>query len=425
MNVLVIGNGGREHALCHGLKNSNSCDNLFCVPGSDGIAQMANCFDINISNHVLILNFCVENKIDFVVIGPEVPLTEGLSDYLEMNSILTFGPSKAGAELENSKKFTKDICKKLNIPTANYVTFDNYVDSMNYLNSCSFPLVIKADGLAAGKGVIICNSLEESAEAINKCFKDKTFGNAGSRVVIEEFLEGEEISLFTLVDNTGFVLPLITAQDHKKIFEGEKGLNTGGMGAYAPVPSITKSKMTDLSNQFVLPIVEYLKKQNINFNGMFYAGLIITKKGPQLLEINVRFGDPETQAIIPLLETDLLHLLHASASGQLKNIKNIKFKDKYSMTVVIASKGYPEDFKKLTEIKNIQNLELSKKDYLFHAGTKFKNNKWLSNGGRVLNFTHTGEDLTKIRFNIHKLIQQISWDEGYYRKDIGWRYIDE
>ena len=197
------------------------------------------------------------------------------------------------------------------------------------------------------------------------------------------------------------------------------------MGAYAPVPSIAKSKMVDLSKQFVLPIVGYLKKQNINFNGMFYAGLIITKKGPQLLEINVRFGDPETQAIIPLLETDLLHLLHASASGQLKNIKNIKFKDKYSMTVVIASKGYPEDFKKLTEIKNIQNLELSKKDYLFHAGTKFENNKWLSNGGRVLNFTHTGENLTKIRFNIHKLIQQISWDEGYYRKDIGWRYIDE
>ncbi|MDA7544732.1 ATP-grasp domain-containing protein, partial [Alphaproteobacteria bacterium] len=228
MNVLVIGNGGREHALCHGIKNSNSCDNLFCVPGSDGIAQIANCFNINISDHILILNFCVENKIDFVVIGPEVPLTEGLSDYLEMNSILTFGPSKAGAELENSKKFTKDICKKLNIPTANYVTFDNYVDSMNYLKSCSFPLVIKADGLAAGKGVIICNSLEDSTEAINKCFKDKTFGSAGSRVVIEEFLEGEEVSLFTLVDNTGFVLPLITAQDHKKIFEGEKGLNTGG-----------------------------------------------------------------------------------------------------------------------------------------------------------------------------------------------------
>ena len=425
MNVLVIGNGGREHALCYGIKKSSSCNNLFCIPGSDGIGQLANCFNIQISNHALILNFCIKNKIDLVVIGPEIPLTEGLSDYLEANSVLTFGPSKAGAELENSKKFTKDICKKLNIPTASYVTFDNHRESMEYLNSCSFPLVIKADGLAAGKGVIICHSINDALEAINKCFNDKTFGIAGSRVVIEEFLEGEEVSLFALVDSTGFVLPLITAQDHKKILEGEKGLNTGGMGSYAPVPSITKTKMIDLSNQFVLPIVEYLKKENINFKGMFYAGLIFTKNGPQLLEINVRFGDPETQAIIPLLESDLLHLLYSSASGQLKEIKDIKLNDKFSMSVVMASKGYPENFKKLTEIKNIQNLDLSNKDYLFHAGTKFENNKWLSNGGRVLNFTHTGEDLTKIRANIHKMIKKISWEEGYYRKDIGWRYIDD
>ena len=280
MNVLVIGNGGREHALCYGIKKSNSCDNLFCIPGSDGIGQLANCFNIDISNHALILNFCIENKIDLVVIGPEIPLTEGLSDYLEESSILTFGPSKAGAELENSKKFTKDICKKLDIPTANYVTFDNHRDSMKYLNSCTFPLVIKADGLAAGKGVIICHSLNDAIEAINKCFNDKTFGSAGSRIVIEEFLEGEEVSLFALVDRTGFVLPLITAQDHKKILEGEKGLNTGGMGSYAPVPSITYLhnrivSATSLSLNLILSLLISLPPDVFNIKSNKFACSIV------------------------------------------------------------------------------------------------------------------------------------------------------
>ncbi|MFL2520367.1 MAG: phosphoribosylamine--glycine ligase [Alphaproteobacteria bacterium] len=425
MNVLVIGNGGREHALCYGIKQSSNCKNLSCIPGSDAISEIANSININIDDHEAILKYCLESTIDLVVIGPELPLTKGLSNHLLSNSILVFGPDQMGAELEKSKKFTKDICKKLNIATAAYDVFDNYDDALTFCQKKFFPLVIKADGLAAGKGVIICETIDDAKDALIKCFKDNSFGDAGSVVVIEEFLVGEEVSLFSLVDKNGFVLPLTTAQDHKKILEEEKGLNTGGMGAYTPVPSISSNKMNALSKSFVEPIVQYLAEQGINYQGMFYAGLILTDKGPNLLEINVRFGDPETQAIIPLLETDLLELLHASATGTLNEIEKIKWKNDYAMTIVMAARGYPEDYKKLTSINNLENLSLTKDDYLFHAGTTLKKNKWLSNGGRVLNISSSGKDLKTIRQNIHKVINQINWDEGYYRKDIGWRYIDE
>jgi len=425
MNVLVIGNGGREHALCLSIKNSTKCENLFCIPGSDSIKEIATCVDYDVTNHQSIVDFCLYSKINLVVIGPELPLTQGLTDSLSQNSILVFGPDQKGAELEKSKQFTKDICKTLNIPSANYAVFSNYDEAIEFCKKHPYPLVIKADGLAAGKGVIICETFDEAEKAISKCFKDKAFGDAGLKIVIEEFLVGEEISLFALVDKSGFVLPLTTAQDHKKILEGEKGLNTGGMGAYTPVPSISNEKTKQLSDQFIKPIVEYLAKEGIKYQGMFYAGLILAKEGPNLLEINVRFGDPETQAIIPLLQTDLLELLYASASGSLSDINDIHWKDKTAMTVVMASKGYPENFQKLTPIKNLQNLKLSDQEYVYHAGTKFINNEWLSNGGRVLNITCIGSDLLTIRKNIHQVIEQIEWDQGYYRKDIGWRYLSE
>ena len=425
MNVLVIGNGGREHALCYGIKQSPNCSNLYCIPGSDAISEIASSINIEVDDHDAILKYCVESKIDLVVIGPELPLTQGLSNRLINNSILVFGPDQMGAELEKSKKFTKDICKKLNIATAAYDVFENYDDALTFCQNQSYPLVIKADGLAAGKGVIICEKIDDAKDALIKCFKENYFGEAGSVVVIEEFLVGEEVSLFSLVDKNGFVLPLTTAQDHKKILEGEKGLNTGGMGAYTPVPSISSNKMHELSKIFIEPIVQYLAQKGINYQGMFYAGLIVTEEGPNLLEINVRFGDPETQAIIPLLETDLLELLHASATGSLNEIEKIKWKNDYAMTVVMATNGYPEDYKKLTLISNLENIFLRKDDYLFHAGTTLREHKWLSNGGRVLNISSTGKDLKTIRQNIHKVIDQINWDEGYYRKDIGWRYIDE
>jgi len=425
MNVLIIGNGGREHALCYGIKQSPNCSNLYCIPGSDAISEIASSINLDVDDHDAILQFCVESKIELVVIGPELPLTKGLSSLLINNSVLVFGPDKRGAELEKSKRFTKDICKKLHIPTAAYDVFDNYDDALIFCQKQSYPLVIKADGLAAGKGVIICKTIDDAKDALIKCFKDNSFGDAGSVVVIEEFLAGEEVSLFSLVDKNGFVLPLTTAQDHKKILEGEKGLNTGGMGAYTPVPSISSYKMSELSKTFVEPIVQYLAEQSIYYQGMFYAGLIVTDKGPNLLEINVRFGDPETQAIIPLLETDLLELLHASARGTLNEIEKIKWNNDYAMTVVMAATGYPEDYNKLTSINNLENLSLTKDEYLFHAGTTLKEHKWLSNGGRVLNISSTGKDLKTIRQNIHKVINQINWYEGYYRKDIGWRYIDE
>ena len=425
MNVLVIGNGGREHALCVGIKVSPNCQNLYCIPGSNAISKIANCQHIDLDDHNAIINFCLENKIDLVVIGPELPLTQGLGDILIKNSILVFGPNKKAAELERSKKFTKDICKKLNISSAAYDVFDNYDKALNFCQKQSYPIVIKADGLAAGKGVIICETEHDAKDALFKCFKENIFGEAGAIVIIEEFLVGEEISLFALVDNNGIVLPLTTAQDHKKILEGEKGLNTGGMGAYTPVPSISNSKMIELSKQFIEPIIKYLSDQGIQYQGMFYAGLILTSSGPNLLEINVRFGDPETQAIVPLLKTDLLELLHASASGNLQNIGKLEWKDLFSMTVVMATKGYPEDYKKLTSINNLENIILSNKDYLFHAGTKLDNNIWVSSGGRVLNISSIGKDLKEIRNNIHNIINQINWDEGYYRKDIGWRYISE
>ncbi len=425
MNVLVIGNGGREHALCYGIKQSPNCSNLYCIPGSDAISEIASSIKIEVDDHDAILKYCLESKIDLVVIGPELPLTQGLSNRLINNSILVFGPDQMGAELEKSKKFTKDICKKLNIATAAYDVFENYDDALTFCQNQSYPLVIKADGLAAGKGVIICEKIDDAKDALIKCFKENSFGDAGSVVVIEEFLVGEEVSLFSLVDKNGFVLPLTTAQDHKKILEGEKGLNTGGMGAYTPVPSISSNKMHELSKIFIEPIVQYLAQKGINYQGMFYAGLIVTEEGPNLLEINVRFGDPETQAIIPLLETDLLELLHASATGSLNEIEKIKWKNDYAMTIVMATNGYPEDYKKLTLISNLENLFLRKDDYLFHAGTTLRKHKWLSNGGRVLNISSTGKDLKTIRQNIHKVIDQITWDEGYYRKDIGWRYIDE
>lgn len=425
MNVLIIGNGGREHALCYGIKKSANCSNLYCIPGSDAISEIASSINLDVDDHDAILQFCIESKIGLVVIGPELPLTKGLASLLINNEILVFGPDKRGAELEKSKKFTKDICKKLHIPTAAYDTFDNYDDALAFCQNQSFPLVIKADGLAAGKGVIICEKIHDAKNALLKCFKDNTFGDAGSVVVIEEFLVGEEVSLFSLVDKNGYVLPLTTAQDHKKILEGEKGLNTGGMGAYTPVPSISSNKMNELSKTFVEPIVKYLAEQGINYQGMFYAGLIVTDKGPNLLEINVRFGDPETQAIIPLLETDILELLHASARGTLNEIDKIKWKNDYAMTVVMAATGYPENYEKLTSINNLENLSLTKDQYLFHAGTTLRKHKWLSNGGRVLNISSTGKDLKTIRQTIHKVINQINWDTGYFRKDIGWRYIDD
>jgi len=423
MKILVIGNGGREHALCMFIKQSPICKKLYCIPGSDSIKQLADCFDINPMNNIDIVNFCIKRKIDFVVIGPELPLSNGIVDQLKKEKIVTFGPDKISSQLETSKIFMKNICKKHNIPTAKYSIFNAEKDAINFLNEVDFPTVIKVDGLAAGKGVIIANNKEEAVKNIRKIMSEKIFGSSGEKIIIEEFLEGEEVSFFALVDTNGFILPLTTAQDHKKIGEGDVGLNTGGMGAYSPVPFIKHNHINDFVEKFAKPIVNDLKNSNIFFSGVFYAGFIFTINGPKILEINVRFGDPEAQAIFPRLKNDLLELLLASSSGNLDKYRLTKWENNFCMNVVLSSKGYPEDYKKNTIIKGLNEITNDKFKYIFHSSTKKNGNHWLATGGRVLSISAKGTTLKSAKNNAYNIISKINWKDGYFRKDIGWRHI--
>jgi len=423
MKVLVIGNGGREHALCMFIKKSPICKKLYCIPGSDSIKELADCFDINPMNNIDVVNFCIKQKIDFVVIGPELPLSNGIVDELKKEKVVTFGPDKISSQLETSKIFMKNICKKHNIPTAKYSVFNKEKDAINFLNEVNFPTVIKVDGLAAGKGVIIVYNKEEAVENIKKIMSEKIFGSSGENIIIEEFLEGEEISFFALVDTNGFILPLTTAQDHKKIGEGDMGPNTGGMGAYSPVPFIKHNHINDFVEQFVKPIINDLKNSSILFSGVFYAGFILTKNGPKILEINVRFGDPEAQTIFPRLKTDLLDLLLASSTGNLNQFKLPEWENNFCMNVVLSSKGYPKDYKKNTIINGLNEITNDKSKYVFHASTKKNGNHWLATGGRVLSISAMGSTLKNAKNNTYSIVNKIDWKDGYFRKDIGWRHI--
>jgi len=423
MKVLVIGNGGREHALCMFIKKSPICKKLYCIPGSDSIKELADCFDINPMNNIDVVNFCIKQKIDFVVIGPELPLSNGIVDELKKEKIVTFGPDKISSQLETSKIFMKKICKKHNIPTAKYSAFNKEKDAINFLNEVNFPTVIKVDGLAAGKGVIIVYNKEEAVENIKKIMSEKIFGSSGENIIIEEFLEGEEISFFALVDTNGFNLPLTTAQDHKKIGEGDVGPNTGGMGAYSPVPFIQHNHVNDFVVKFVKPIINDLKNSNILFSGVFYAGFILTKNGPKILEINVRFGDPEAQTIFPRLKTDLLDLLLASSTGNLNQFKLPELENNFCMNVVLSSKGYPKDYKKNTIINGLNEIANDKYKYIFHASTKKNGNHWLATGGRVLSISSMGSTLKNAKNNALNIVDKIDWKDGYFRKDIGWRHV--
>ena len=423
MKVLVIGNGGREHALCMFIKKSPICKKLYCIPGSDSIKELADCFDINPMNNIDVVNFCIKQKIDFVIIGPELPLSNGIVDELKKEKIVTFGPDKISSQLETSKIFMKNICKKHNIPTAKYSVFNKEKDAINFLNEVSFPTVIKVDGLAAGKGVMIVYNKEEAVENIKKIMSEKIFGSSGENIIIEEFLEGEEISFFALVDTNGFILPLTTAQDHKKIGEGDVGPNTGGMGAYSPVPFIKHNHINDFVEQFVKPIINDLKNSSILFSGVFYAGFILTKNGPKILEINVRFGDPEAQTIFPRLKTDLLDLLLASSTGNLNQFKLPELENNFCMNVVLSSKGYPKDYKKNTIINGLNEITNDKSKYVFHASTKKNGNHWLATGGRVLSISAMGSTLKNAKNNAYNIVDKIDWKDGYFRKDIGWRHL--
>ncbi len=423
MKILVIGNGGREHALCTFIKKSPKCDELFCIPGSDSIQEIARCFKIDPMNNIDILNFCKDYKIDFVVVGPELPLSNGIVNKLSEGKIAVFGPDKISSKLESSKIFMKNICKKHNIPTAKYSVFDNKNEAINFLNKVNFPTVIKADGLAAGKGVIIAKNKKEALEGIENIMSKKIFGASGEKIIIEEFLEGEEISFFALVDVNGFVFPLTTAQDHKKIGEGDLGLNTGGMGAYSPVPFIKQNQINEFVLTFVKPIIEDLKNNGIFFSGIFYAGLIMSKNGPNLLEINVRFGDPEAQAILPRLKTDLLKLLLAASQGNLDKFEFPRWDNNFCMNVVMASKGYPESYKKNTIIKGLNKIATNESKYIFHSNTKKNTEHWIATGGRVLSISALGKTLNEARNKAYNVINEIDWQNAYFRKDIGWKHL--
>ena len=419
MNIALIGSGGREHALCQKMSESQMVKNIICMPGNAGTAKIAKNIDLNVLNFRHVLNVLKLYKIDLVIVGPEEPLVKGIVNFLEKHKIKVFGPNKAASQLEGSKIFTKNLCKEYKIPTANFGVFNNIEKSLSFLKKCNFPIVVKADGLASGKGVYICENLESSKDAITEIFDGK-FGEA-NEILIEEFLEGEEMSFFIISDGTSYK-KFGTAQDHKRVLEGDKGKNTGGMGAYSPSRLENETLDKKILERIIEPTLKGLKNLETEFVGFLYAGLMIVKGEPFLIEYNVRMGDPECQVIMPRLKTDIVKIFLNTLENKLKKTK-IMWHKKKCMTIVLCSKGYPGSYKKGKIIQNLNKLKLEKKSFIYHAGTKISNGSILSNGGRVLNVTSMGDNFFKIRRRILSLIKKINWKYGFYRKDIGWKVI--
>ncbi|MDA9643633.1 phosphoribosylamine--glycine ligase [Candidatus Pelagibacter sp.] len=419
MKVGIIGSGGREHAICESLKNSNKIDQIFCFPGNAGTAEIAENIILDLDNFENIKNFVLERKIDLIIIGPEKPLVDGLVDYLEQFNIKVFGPNKVASQLEGSKIFTKQLCQKFNIPTAKFGIFQNKNDSKDFLKKSNYPTVIKADNLASGKGVYICNNENEAHIAIDEIFNGK-FGKA-ENLLIEEFLKGEEMSFFTINDGNIFK-NFGTAQDHKRVLEGDKGKNTGGMGAYSPSRLFNDKLEKKIINKIIKPTLKGLSELGSQYKGFLYAGLMIVDNEPYLIEYNVRMGDPECQTILPKLKNDLIDIFLACCDGKLKDI-NIGWLDKKSLCIVMCSNGYPDTFQKNIEIKNLTEIKLNTNEYLFHAGTSKKNKKIYAVGGRVLNFVSLSSDFSIARKNIIKNLNKLKWSGGFYRNDIGYKVI--
>ena len=420
MNVLLIGGGGREHALAWKLKQSPLLDRLYCAPGNAGIAAVSECIALDVARHDAVVRFCKEKNIGLVVIGPEAPLVAGLTDDLEAAGIKVFGPSKAAAQLEGSKGFTKDLCADYGIPTAAYRRFSDAIGAKAYVATQALPIVIKADGLAAGKGVTIATTPEEAEAAIDDCFSG-AFGAAGARVVIEEFLEGEEASFFALV-NGPTALPLATAQDHKRAFDGDKGPNTGGMGAYSPAPIMTPELCARVMEEIVMPTVRAMQKRGTPFKGVLYAGLMIKDGAAKLIEYNVRFGDPEAQVLMMRLKSDPLPALLAVADGDLGGI-TLDWHDDAALCVVMAAKGYPGAYAKGSEIRGLDQAGADPNVQIFHAGTKRDGARILADGGRVLGVTARGKDIAEAKARAYSAVDKIDWPGGFCRRDIGWRAL--
>ena len=420
MKVGIIGSGGREHAICHSLRKSKKINKIYCFPGNAGTAEIAENIDLNLENFDELKQFIIKFSIDLIIVGPEKPLVDGIVDFLEKNEIKVFGPNKFSSQLEGSKIFTKKLCEKYNIPTAKFGIFRNFDDAQKFLKKIEYPTVVKADNLASGKGVYICGNNNEASDAIKEIFNGK-FGLA-ENVLIEEFLEGEEMSYFIITDGKT-ISKFGTAQDHKRVLEGDLGKNTGGMGAYSPSRLISKELDKKIMNKIINPTLRGIEDYGTKYKGFLYAGLMIVKGEPYLIEYNVRMGDPECQTIIPKLETDLLDIFIACSNEKLGDI-NIKWKDKKSLCVVLCSKGYPETYEKNVVIKNFNSINLDEKDYLFHAGTKKINNEIHATGGRVLNLVSLSDNFFDAREKIHKNLENLNWKNGYFRKDIGYKVID-
>ena len=420
MNILILGAGGREHALAWKIAGSPLTDKLYCAPGNAGIAREAECVALDITDHRAVIAFCQEKKIDFVVVGPEAPLCAGIADDLEAAGIKTFGPGKWAARLEGSKGFTKDLCKANAIPTAAYQRFKGAAAAKDYVRAQGAPIVVKADGLAAGKGVVVAGTVEEAEAAIDMMFGGG-LGEPAWEIVIEDCMVGEEASFFALCDGET-AIPLASAQDHKRVFDGDKGPNTGGMGAYSPAPIMTPEMNRRVMDEIILPTVRALKAMGAPYKGVLFAGLMITRQGPQLIEYNVRFGDPETQVLMLRLTSDLVPALLAARDGQLKHF-DMRWSPDAALTVVMAAKGYPGAYDKGSEIRGLDEAAQVEGVEIFHAGTKADGARILSHGGRVLNVSARGKTVAEAQSRAYAAVDRIDWPEGFCRRDIGWQAI--
>ena len=416
MNILLIGSGGREHALAWKIAASAELAKLWCAPGNAGIAREAECIALDVADHAAVVAFCKANKVDLVVVGPEAPLAAGIVDDLAAAGIKAFGPSKAASQLESSKGFTKDLCKANNIPTAAYERFKDAAAAKAYVHAQGALIVVKADGLAAGKGVVVAMTLAEADAAL-----DALFSSAGAEAVIEEFMEGEEASFFVLCDGD-HALPLATAQDHKRAFDGDKGPNTGGMGAYSPAPVMTDAMIARTMDEIIRPTLRAMKDKGMPYKGVLFAGLMITAEGPKLIEYNVRFGDPETQVLMMRMMSDLVPALMAAVDGELQHF-DLRWYPQSALTVVMAAKGYPGDYIKGSVISGLDEAGSLEGVEIFHAGTKSDGARILANGGRVLNVTAIGDNVGQAQQRAYQAVDRIQWPEGFCRRDIGWQAI--
>jgi len=421
MRILVVGGGGREHALCWAISASPLCTKLYCAPGNAGIAQVAECIDVGAEDIPGQVALAQRLRIDFVVIAPDAPLVAGMADAFAAAGIKAWGPSKAAARLEGSKSFTKELCRQNNIPPAASETFTDPARAETYIRQQGAPIVVKADGLAAGKGVIIAETIEQAIEAVRDMLSGNKFGAAGSSVVIEEFMQGEEASFFALSDGE-HVLPLAGAQDHKRAFDGDKGPNTGGMGAYSPAPVFDAAMQKRTMDEIVLPTIRAMASAGTPFRGVLYVGVMIDAKGPRLVEFNCRFGDPECQVLMMRLKSDLVPALLASADGSLKHL-DLRWSNDVALTVIMATRGYPDSYPKGSEIRGLEAASKVEGVQIFHAGTKADGNRILANGGRVLNVSALAPTIEEARARAYRAVDLIDWPEGFCRRDIAWRAV--